>query len=843
MRQFPKVLPFLTLSALLLLPSSATSQEIPSPSQVLGYELGERFTPVAGVVHYFNRLAGASDLVSVHPYGETHEGRPLIQVLVASPAHRARLEEILDRNRELTDPATSEARAREIVSTNPAVVYLAYGIHGSESSSPEAALWTAWDLASGAADVAWVLDSLVVIIDPVLNPDGRDRYVNFFRQAVGAEPNPDRSTLEHSEPWPGGRPNHYLFDLNRDWAWNTQLETRLRLGTWSRWSPQVHVDFHEMGYNTSYFFFPPAEPINPIYPDHILSWADRIGRGNARAFDERGWMYFTAESFDLFYPGYGDSWPSLLGAIGMTYEQAGGGAAGLVVERADGSLLTLYDRASRHRVAGNATLRTAAEGKTDLLLGFASFHRNIDEGIPDIVLVPGSDSERAQALVDFLKRQEIRVERATESFRAQARPHPGFSSRQSFPEGSFLVRARQPRGRLVGALLMSDHALDAESSYDLSAWSLPYAYGVEAHSVTGSLGGSFEPVGELSPPAPGPRPERVYGYLMTPGFQGTPALVQFLKDGGRAYAQPDTFRMDGVLYPMGTLFLSRERNPELDRQVRDAGLEPFLVPVSTGLTQTGRDLGTGRAGFVTLQKVGLFGGQGLSSGSYGAHWFFLEQKLGLPFNRLPLSFISPDNLADYDVLVMPEGFGRPSDQQADALREWVRAGGTLVAVGSSAQTLGRALGDVEMRTEERETLDREERLARALRTREERRSDRWERMVPGTILKASLDPGHPLASGASSDGLEGELFVLTRGRSFEPKEEFESVVFFPEGPERASGVISEVSLERMAQSTWMAEMGLGRGKLVLFAEDPLFRMFWYSGFQLYSNAVLLGPAF
>jgi len=843
MRRFAKSASFFLLLALLLPPRGVAGQEIPSPAQVLGYELGERFTPVAGVVHYFNRLAGASDLVSVHPYGETNEGRPLLQVLVASAAHRARLEEILDLNRELTDPETSEARAREIVSTNPAVVYLSYGVHGSESSSPEAALWTAWDLVRGAADVAGVLDSVVVVIDPVLNPDGRDRYVNFYRQAVGVEPNPDRNALEHSEPWPGGRPNHYLFDLNRDWAWNTQVETRQRLATWGRWNPQVHVDFHEMGSNSSYFFFPPAKPINPIFPEHVVSWADRIGRGNAQAFDEQGWMYYTAEGFDLFYPGYGDSWPSLLGGIGMTYEQAGGGGAGLVTERSDGSRLTLFDRASRHRVAGNATLRTAATGRTDLLLGFAAFHRNIDQGVPNILLVPGDDPERVHALVEHLQGQGIRVERAAQDFRAQAQPHPGFSPRQSFPEGTFLVRARQPRGRLAGALLMVDHLLDAESSYDITAWSLPFAYGVEAHSLTAAPGGSFQPVSELPERTAAPRQGRIYAYLMTPGFGKMPALVRFLKDGGRAYAQPDTFRTNGTLYPAGTLFLPRERNADLEKKVADAGLEPFLVPVSTGLTQSGRDLGTGSAGFVTLPKVALLGGEGVSSGSYGAHWFFLEQRLGLPFNRVPVSFITPANLADYDVLVVPEGLSRPSEPQTDALREWVRGGGTLVAVGNSAQALGRSLGEVEMRSEAEEDLSKEERLDAALQTREERRTERWERSVPGAIVRVNLDPGHPLAAGASADGLPGEMFVLTRGRSFEPKSEFESVAFFPAGPARASGVISEGSMERLARSSWMAEVTLGRGSLVLFAEDPLFRMFWYSGFQLYSNAVLLGPAF
>src|SRR5690606_15975292 len=246
------------------------------------------------------------------------------------------------------------------------------------ASSSEAALWTAWDLASGHESVAGVLDSVIVIIDPAVNPDGRDRYVNWFRQAMGLRPNPNPEAWEHWEPWPGGRFNHYLFDLNRDWAWATQPETRARLATWSHWTPQVHVDFHEMDYQSSYFFFPAAKPINPAYPAHILEWAKIFGKANAEAFDRQGWHYYTRESFDLFYPGYGDSWPSLLGAIGMTYEQAGHGRAGLASTRPDGQVLTLRDRAERHRTTGRATLRAAASRKGELLRGFAEFHRRVD---------------------------------------------------------------------------------------------------------------------------------------------------------------------------------------------------------------------------------------------------------------------------------------------------------------------------------------------------------------------------------------------------------------------------------------------------------------------------------
>ncbi len=827
-----------SLTLALLLPGGqAGAQSIPSPAEALGYELGEEFTPVAGIVHYLYALAEASDRVSVHPYGKSYEGRPLLQVLVASPAHRARLEEILDLNRELTRPETSEARAREIIRSNPAVVYLSYGVHGSESSSSEAALWTAWDLARGAPEVAWVLDSVIVVIDPALNPDGRDRYVNEYRQLRGLVPNPDPASQEHEVR--GGRANHYGFDLNRDWAWATQIETRQRLATWERWSPQVHADLHEMGSNSTYFFFPPAKPVNPLFPPHILEWAERIGAGNAEAFNREGWLYYTAQGFDLFYPGYGDSWPSLLGGIGMTYEQAGGGGAGLVVEREDGTLLTLKDRASHHWVASKATIRTAAAGRTDLLTGFAAFFRTVDQGIQDVLLVPGEDPGRANALVRHLVQQGIRVERATDAFQAQAQPHPGYPLRRSFPAGTLKVPARQTRGRLAAALLQPDQTLDAESSYDITAWSLPYAYGVEAHTLTGPPAASFLPFdGTPAPLAARSAATMSYGYLMVPRFEGMPALVRFLVAGGRAYSQPDTFRMGSILYPSGTLFLPRERNAELDRKVKDAELDPFLVPVGTALTETGLDLGTGSAGVVQLPKVGLLG----ASGSGGAHWFFLERILGLPFDALPASALGGD-LSDYDVLVFSEGTGRLTEAQNETVGAWVRSGGTLVAVGSAATALGSALAEVEEREADQEEPKGDELLAQALRTREERRQDRWEESIPGTILKVRLDTGHPLAAGAGADGLTGEMFVLTRGRGFEPTTGFESVAHFPKDSEKVGGVIFEKGLERMAQSTWLAQATLGRGKLILFVEDPLFRLFWHSAFQLYTNAILLGPAF
>ncbi len=823
----------------------AASQEPPSPEDVLGHAPGERFTDAAGVVRYMDVLAEASPLVSVERYGETPEGRPLLQVTVASPPHRAGLASILEANRELTLPSTPEPRAREIAASNPAVVYFSYGVHGNESSSSEAAMWTAWDLARGAAEVEGVLDSVVVVIDPMANPDGRDRYVQWYRQMRGVEPNPDPAAREHREPWPGGRYNHWLFDLNRDWAWATQPETRARLATWDRWNPQVHVDFHEMSYTSTYFFFPAVAPINPLYPDHILEWGRRFGEANASAFDRHGWLYYTAEGFDLFYPGYGDSWPSLTGAVGMTYEQAGHSRAGLVIERPDGSLLTLSDRALHHRTSGNATLREAAEGRTGLLLGFAGFHRNVDEGLSDVLLVPEGEGGPADDLVALLRSQGIEVERAGESFRARAQPHSGYAERSDFPAATYLVRARQPRGRLALTLLRPELLLDAEYSYDITAWSLPYAFGVEAHTTDRSPDARWAPVVGVGAPRGVEEGSAAYGYLLPPGLEGRGELVAFLREGGRALVIGRAFTLEGREFPAGTVLLPRTLNPDLDRAVREAGLGARLHPARTGFTDDGPDLGTERAVPLDLPRVALLGGRGTSATSFGAHWFFLETRLGVPLSVIEVEDVGALDLSEYDVVVAPSGGGIRSalgEEGVERLRDWITAGGTLVAVDAAARALGE-LGEVEVREEPTEELEREEELERALRTVEEREAERWREQVPGTILEVRLDPRHPLTFGAGAGSSADRMFVLSGGQAFEPAASFQSPAWFPADPERTSGVISEANLRRLAQSSWLVETRVGRGKAILFADDPLFRLFWRSAFTPYVNALLLGPAF
>ncbi len=830
---------------LFLAPNGADAQSIPSPDQVLGYSVGDRFPTVREVETYLRALAEASPLLTVDVYGVTPQGRPLLQVLFVSEAYRQDLDGIVARNAELVDPNTPASRASEIVRTNPAILYFTYGIHGNESSSPSAALWTAYDLASGAAEVAGVLDGAILVMDPVANPDGYDRYVHHQRSTELLRFNANPGLRERREPWPGGRPNHYLFDLNRDWAWLTQYESRVRNERFRYWNPQVHVDFHEMGAESSYFFFPAATPINPIYPDHILSWGQRFGEGNARAMDAEGILYYTSQNFDLFYPGYGDSWPSLLGAIGMTYEQGGGGAASTEVERRDGTILTLRDRALGHRITGAATLRTAVAGRESLLSGFAGFHREVADGLADVVLVPAEDAGRLEALAELLLRHGIELHRLTEPTTLAAQPHPGFEARSSFPAGTLLVPMRQPRGRLAGALLRPDNPLDGSSSYDITAWALPFAYGVEAHSLTRapSAGGRV-PLTEVVSRFGGElRGSGRYGYLLAPSVSNTPALIRYLEQEGRAFALTEPFTLDGVAYPRGTLFFPRGRNEGVDALLRASGLASVVTPISTGLVEEGVDLGTNDRIALRLPRVLLVGGEGTASTGFGAHWHFLEQVLDLPFDVVNAGDLGGIDLARYDVILMPPGTpaGVMGQGGMDRLTAWVRAGGTLVASGQAAHRLGASMAGVELReTLEPPSSERSARLSRALITREERADERWAERVPGTILEARLDPSHPLSWGArAGGGGEDRLFVLSTGVGFEPSEDVETVAWFPEGLSRISGVISADNLARLDRSSWIMDHRMGGGRLILFADDPIFRGFWYGTWPLYVNAILL----
>lgn len=358
------------LFAFLLSARCCFAQNPPSPEEFLGYPLGAHFTPHYKIVGYFEAVAKAAPgKMKLEQYGVTYEGRPLMLAYIASEENLQRLEKIrVDNLRQ-----AGELFGTPPLDNRPVIVWLSYNVHGNEPSSSEAAMKTLYELVNpGSARAAEWLKNTVVIIDPCINPDGRDRYVHWYNDVVGAQPNPDPQSREHLEPWPRGRTNHYNFDLNRDWAWQTQVETQQRLKKYNMWLPQVHVDFHEQGYNNPYYFAPAAEPYHDVITPWQREFQVKIGKNNARYFDHNGWLYFTKEEFDLFYPSYGDTYPIYNGAIGMTFEQGGIGA-GLAVQTTDGDTLTLAQRLEHHFTTGISTIETASANADRLIAAFRAY--------------------------------------------------------------------------------------------------------------------------------------------------------------------------------------------------------------------------------------------------------------------------------------------------------------------------------------------------------------------------------------------------------------------------------------------------------------------------------------
>ena len=869
---------------------------IPSPADVLGYSLGTRFTRYADILGYLEKLAAASPRVAMWEYGRTYEDRPLVLVAVSSAANVARLDEIRARRAALGDPAGWSGEERErAAAEEPAVVWLGYGVHGNESSSAEAAMAAAYLLAAAGGDWERLLDEVVVLVDPLKNPDGRERYVHGYQQLRGAEPEPDPDAVEHREPWPGGRFNHYLFDLNRDWAWATQRETRARLAAVRAWEPQVYVDLHEMSSESTYFFPPPAEPVNPDIDPRVVAWLDAFGRGNAAAFDRLGWIYYKAESFDLFYPGYSDSYGSFRDAVGMTYEVAGGGRAGLAIRRSDGSLLTLADRLARHLVASLATVRTAAEGKRRLVGDFLAARAERARRTGPAYLWDAGRPE-AGAMASLLARHGIEVRRLAADREIAVRPlgpgagaagrDGGRAEPRAFRAGAWVASAGQPLGHLLRALVepetpMPEPFLDRQrrrveddldaAFYDVTAWALPLAYNVETWVAA-------RPPAALGPPLPAPdveadagdglpAPSSSPGAAAAPagrvGWLLPPAGLATYRSAARLAAADVRFRValdelevGGRAYPSGTLFVPRlgapAETPTLLAGLAAEGLE--VHPADTSFSTGGISLGSERTASVGRVRVGLVGGDSTSPTALGALWHLFDRQLGLDHLRLDAASLDRTDLGALDVLVLPDGDyaealdGRPGE----ALEAWLRAGGVLVALegavdwlrereltavrsweppereeGESRETAGAEEGEtaVDPETPEASSAPAARPIDRPL-------------YVPGAVVATELRAGHPLTAGLPSPPpmlVSGARPLLASG---EPQTD---VVTAARDEPVVAGFAWPESRRRLAGSLLVACERVGRGQLVLFAQDPVFRAFWRGTMPLLLNAVVYGP--
>jgi zinc carboxypeptidase len=861
----------LTPAAALLAPLShgealdlpALDERLPRPDAVLGYPLGARFTSWDRIIAYLEALDAASPRVKMWEYGRSAEGRPLKLLAASAAENLERLEEIRGNVQRLADPTRLASAERDrLLRRTPLIVWLAYGVHGNESSSAEAAMGAAYVLAAAQGDAAEMLKDVVVLIDPLQNPDGRERYVNAYKQRRGEEANPRRTAAEHWEPWPGGRQNHYLIDLNRDWAWASQPETRQRIAAYRAWEPQVYVDFHEMGSDSSYFFPPSAEPIHPQIDRRILSWLDTFGRANATAFDRQGWIYFKEENYDLFYPGYGDSYPSLRGAVGMTYEMAGGGRAGQALALPDGTMLTLADRIARHLTTSLTTVRTAARSSRRILEDFVT-HRAKAGSEPARTYLWPSDQQEARALADLLSFHGVHVRQlggpaeisVRELSHAKAEPQS-----RRFAAGTYAVSTAQPLGALVEALLeldspMSQSFLDRQRQrleqnldpefYDITAWSLPLAYNLRTWVAAGDV-----PEGQPLPESAGGgiRGEGDLGWLVPP--QGVAsyhlaAALQRRQIRFRVALAP--FSGGGASYPAGTLFVPRRANPDHARATLQELLQESSLAaqaVSSSYELKGLSLGSSEMTAVRPVRVGLVSGDGVDPTSFGFLWYLLDRQIGVDYDRLDLAQLRNVGLADFDVLILPNGSydDRIGDRLKDTLDAWIKAGGELVAVGDAVNWLqDKELTSIKRwqppKPDDKEDSKPED--PEASESTVEKQLAQRPIFTPGAVIATRMQPQHPLTVGltAAPDVLyEGTTVLKTTG---DPRQDV--LVAVDDSPVVAGFAWPEAE-QRLSGALLVGTELRGRGSVVLFAQDPAYRLFWRATTPIFLNALLYGPS-
>lgn len=834
---------------------------IPTPISVLGYDIGDRFTDFRNLERYLDKLVASSDRVRKIQYGETNESRPLQLLIISSPQNLSRIDEIKAGNKKLTDPRTitSKAEADQLLNALPAIVWLSYGVHGNESSSPEAAMLTAYQLCAGTDQrTQHILDNLIILIDPAVNPDGRERYVQWANSAIGATANTNSDAYEHSEPWPSGRTNHYYFDLNRDWAWQTQKETQARIPLYREWMPHTHVDFHEMGYTSTYFFFPAAAPIHAELPPEMKKWGALYGKGNAEAFDKLGNQYYTAEFFDLYYPGYGDSWPSFNGAIGMTYEQAGG--ANIAIKKPNGSMLTLRERAINHFTSGIATLETTVKYKKERLQDFYGFWVS---GLKNpsrtkgFLIKEGPEPNRAARLARTLLKQGIEVHRLQEPATLDAqRYYTSKASKQSFPQGTYFISLLQPQSRLAKALLEPTAAIPDTFFYDVSAWSLPVASGLEAYMTEAALPASATAVSDVSLPA-----GRViggkaaYAYLIPWERNDAVKLVWALHEKGYKLTYANrAFSSSGQHFRAGAIIVFVHQQQEtihadLSRLASLHSVDVFAV--NSGLTDKGINLGSNYVRPMKKPSIAILTDTPASIYSYGELWFLFDKEYNIPFTAIRGRDLGGVNLSHYDVLILPDGGDyRPvlDSTQIAKLKQWVQNGGVLVGIEGGALFLTKSRSGItnalltsEKKEDEKTMEEKEEEKERKESVKRETLFEREERTrldaIPGAFFKAYIDTTHPIGY-----GYDKEILILKRNST--PLQLAEGAFnvgrFTPDSLE-TSGYAAKTKARQVADAAFIIEYRTGRGRTVLYSESVTFRMFWTGLHKLLFNTILFLP--
>ncbi|HRV08494.1 MAG TPA: M14 family zinc carboxypeptidase [Acidobacteriota bacterium] len=852
-------------------PEGSYSEDVPGPRDFLGYEIGTCLTDHDPMVAYIRLLAETSPRVRIEHYGRSVEGRDMYLLFISTPENLGRLEEIRRNLADLADPRRLSPEAAEaVINTTRPIAWMNFANDGGETAAFEAGMLLAYQLASGLDKVTQkILENTVVIINPAANPDSHQRFVTWMKaSSIGPDGTADPNAAEHHVPWLlSSDGNHYLIDSNRDAFALTQPESRLVARMFHHWHPQIFIDNH--GEPDEYYFAPYASPVNLNYPRELREIAEQIGRRTAAYFDHHGWGYAKEEVFDLFYPGYWDSYPSLNGAVGITYETSGGGWKHLRWERPDGSVATLEEGIHQHFIADMATLEFLADHPRETLEYFYNFFSSAlkeaeTSPVKGYALLPREDPGRAAELVHILLQHGVEVYKGTESIDIEVARSLAADrkDRLTLPAGSWIVPLRQPQKRLIKALFEVNPEIDpaflaeVEAArrrneklgidvpkepygfYDVTAWSLPLLFDVETWEYTRELPAErIHRVTEAPNPPGGLRGEPArYGYLIPYVSDAAAKLAaRLFADDFRVALGTRAFRHEGRDFPKGTFLVRVGRNPEtLHERIRswseELGVEVF--PAQGAWSEQGPSLGSDLIVSLKRPRVAVFTDEPTKAVAFGAVHSFFEQRIGYPFTALRADYFDEVELVRYNVLVFPDGspdgyrklLGKKGQER---LRQWVQAGGVVVAVEGGAEFLCSEdldLTDVEV-IREKPKQEGEEAGAPL---------DR----LPGSIHRIDLNSGYFLGF-----AYPGRAFVQVRGdRLLGATKRGVNVGIFPE-KSHLGGFQWDDTEQVLAGKVYAADVPAGRGHVVLFSGDPTFRAYWRGLDRLFWNAVFLTPSF
>lgn len=809
----------------------------------MGYKIGSRYTPHHRIVAYFQYIAQTvPTMVQLQQYGETNEHRPLYLSFISSVENISNLENIRLNNLRLANSAKDKMAASE---TAPAIVWLSYNVHGNETSSSEAAMMTLYSLVdpANASAKEWVKNT-VVIIDPCLNPDGRERYVNWFNSVEGKTSNPANIAREHREPWPGGRSNHYNFDLNRDWAWQTQIETQQRVAVYNRWLPHVHVDFHEQGASQPYYFAPAAQPYHEVITKWQRDFQVSIGKNHAKYFDKNGWLFFTKEIFDLLYPSYGDTYPIYNGSVGMTYEQGGGPAGGIAVLTDEGDTLTLYDRALHHYTTGMSTVEVASQNAANLVKQFHKFFNDAVTGsVGDyktyIIKNSPEDADRISDLAKLLDKNGIIYGTSI----GNGRGFNYFSKKEesfSIAPNDLVINVAQPKAALIKVLFEPATRLVDSATYDITAWAMPYAYGVNSYAThqvfNTALKWKANTISNVTTDA--------YGYILRwQSVSSASTLAQLLDKGIRVRFAEMPFVANGESFARGSIIIIKNGNEKFGSGLWSAVSEIAnansvqLFPVTGAMVEKGFDFGSSYVKTLKAPKVALITGEGINSNAAGEVWNFFENELKYKLTLINASDVSRVNWRDIDVLVMPDGrYNFLNDKEtAASFKQWISGGGKVVALENAVAQLSKqewsvihAKNDLDSNTDKKDPYAK-------LQNFDCRERDQLSNNTPGAIFKVDLDNTHPLMFGYPK-----YYYTLKMDNSVYD--------FIKEGgwnagvlkrDNQVSGYVGYKLNPKLKDGLLFGIQDLGNGSVTYLTDNVMFRSFWNNGKLMFSNAIFL----